>query len=63
MTLTDVTGATPGTGGRRVVLEAATTDALLLFVDDDRLGYLELAPLDETPHRTFPDPRQLRFDG
>lgn len=45
--LTDEAGTTPD-GGDRVVLEASAAGALLLlFVDDDRFSYLELAPLDD----------------
>ncbi len=62
--LTDLAGATPGMDSSRVVLEASTTGALLmLFVDDDRLSYLELAPLDDKSYSQFPDSRDLRFAG
>ncbi len=61
--LTDPTGATPDMRNSRVVLEASTTGALLLlFVDDDQLSYLELAPLDDgTTFQQFPDVLGLRF--
>lgn len=62
--LTDLAGVTPHMGDSRVVLEASTAGALLLlFVDDGRLSYLELAPLDEKSYRQFPDPRDLQFAG
>lgn len=62
--LTDLAGVTPGTDDSRVVLEGSTTDALLLlFIDDGRLSYLELAPLDEKSHGSFPDPQHLQFPG
>ena len=45
--LVDADGRSPECDQRRVVLEASTDDAvLLLFIDDDRLSYLELAPID-----------------
>ncbi|WP_157579739.1 MULTISPECIES: hypothetical protein [unclassified Plantibacter] len=40
---------------RRTVLEASTDDAfLLLFIDDDRPTYLELAPIGDDPITEFP---------
>jgi hypothetical protein len=61
--LTDADGVTPQADGRRVVLEAQTDEALLLlFVDDDRLSYLELAPLGERTFDAFPEPADLRTD-
>ncbi|MEJ5913169.1 hypothetical protein [Pseudokineococcus sp. 1T1Z-3] len=59
--LTDAAGETPDMQDDRVVLEAGATGALLLlFIDDDRLSYLELAPLsDKTSFRHFPDPQRL----
>ncbi len=40
---------------RRTVLEASTDDAfLLLFIDDDRPTYLELAPFGDDPITEFP---------
>lgn len=61
--LTDRSGTTPGEWDRRVVLEAGAAGALLLlFVDDDRLSYLELAPLDDkATFREFPDPEEFDF--
>lgn len=62
--LTDLAGVTPDMDVSRVVLEASTTEALLLlFIDDARLSYLELAPLDETSHGRFPAPQHLEFPG
>lgn len=62
--LTDLAGVTPDRQDSRVVIEAGTTDALLLlFIDDGRLSYLELAPLDEESHHRFPDPQHLQFPG
>lgn len=53
--LTDADGVTPAGERTRVVLEGGTTGALvLLFVDDDRLSYLELAPTDDTSFSRFP---------
>jgi hypothetical protein len=41
--------------GRRTVLEASTADAfLLVFIDDDRPTYLELAPFGDDPITEFP---------
>jgi hypothetical protein len=59
--LTDPAGVTPDMRNSRVVLEASTTGALLLlFIDDDRLSYLELAPLDnDTTFQQFPDAQGL----
>lgn len=61
--LTDPAGATPEGRTSRVVLEASTTGALLLlFIDDDQLSYLELAPLDDgTTFQQFPDAQRLGF--
>ena len=61
--LTDPAGVTPEVRNSRVVLEASTTGALLLlFIDDDRLSYLELAPLDDgTAFQQFPDAQGLHF--
>lgn len=62
--LTDLAGVTPDMEDSRVVLEASTTGALLLlFVDDDHLSSLELAPLNEQSHGQFPDARHLTFAG
>ena len=52
--LTDENGITPS-GGNRVVLEGATPGAsLLLFIDGDRLSYLELAPHGDDVFTEFP---------
>ncbi len=60
MELTGVTGATPQMTSRRVVLEAAANDAmLLLFIDDDQLSYLELAPTGEQTFADFPHPADI----
>lgn len=55
--LTDATGRTPAAGVRRVVLEAEAPGAvLLLFIDEDRPSYLELAPLEAgVTFSEFPD--------
>ncbi|WP_432547994.1 hypothetical protein [Kineococcus sp. SYSU DK004] len=59
--LTDAAGRTPASGDGRVVLEASAPGALLLlFVDEDRLSYLELAPLDDAGVAEFPDAGQVR---
>lgn len=61
--LEDEHGAIP-TIGSRVVLTAATRESLLLlFIDDDRLSYLELAPTGETPTDSFPGTAELLFDA
>ena len=53
--LTDADGVTPAGEQTRVVLEGSTTGALvLLFVDDDRLSWLELAPTGDTSFSRFP---------
>ncbi|GAB3469866.1 hypothetical protein AB1207_22255 [Kineococcus endophyticus] len=53
--LTDAEGYTPATGDRRVVLNAEAPGALLmLFIDEDRLSYMELAPLKDDSIATFP---------
>lgn len=52
-------GASPG---RRAVLEASTADAfLLVFIDDDRPAYLELAPFGEDPITEFPLVAEVTF--
>lgn len=63
--LTDPAGATPDMHDSRVVLAASTAGALLLlFLDDDRLSYLELAPQDEgVTYHQFPEPRSVWFPG
>lgn len=50
-------------GRSRIVLEATTTDAiLLLFIDDDHLSYLELAPIDpDLRVREFPSVGHIGF--
>jgi hypothetical protein len=54
ITLENAHGHTPA-GGRRVVLSAGHPDAsLLLFIDGDRLSYLELAPHGDELHPEFP---------
>ncbi len=59
--LTDAAGVSPGMTRSRVVLDAETDDAmLLLFIDDDQLSYLELAPTDERAFAEFPDPADIR---
>jgi hypothetical protein len=58
--LTDATGQTQANSGRRVVLDAEAPGALLmLFIEDDRLSYLELAPLDDVTFTEFPDTTDL----
>jgi hypothetical protein len=57
--LEDADGPVPP-GDDRVVLSVNHSRALvLLFVDDDRLSYLELAPLDDAPVRAFPPVEEL----
>lgn len=59
--LRDPDGITPTASVTRVVLSAEVDRAvLLLFVDDDRLSYLELAPLSDDAFTEFPDPSDLR---
>ena len=59
--LTGTAGTRSETTGSRVVLEAQTDEAvLLLFVDDDRLSYLELAPTGDRTFAEFPAPTDLR---
>jgi hypothetical protein len=54
ITVEDEHGRAP-VGGRRVVLSTGHPDAtLLLFVDGDRLSYLELAPHGDEPFPEFP---------
>lgn len=53
--LTDAEGHTPATVDGRVVLQAEAPGAvLMLFVDEDRLSYLELAPLAGDSITVFP---------
>lgn len=59
--LTDEEGTMPADGAR-VVLGASAEGALvLLFIDDDRLSYLELAPTDDETFAEFPDAASLSF--
>ncbi|MFB9376692.1 hypothetical protein ACFFKU_04235 [Kineococcus gynurae] len=59
--LTDADGVIPGWEESRIVLSGETDGAmLLLFVDDDRLSYLELAPLDDDARfAEFPPEEEL----
>ena len=60
--LTDAAGSTPGTGRSGAVLEAGAPGALLLlFVDDDRPSYLELAPLTEDAVHQFRAVEDITF--
>ncbi len=53
--LTDAEGTTPTGERSRVVLSGETPGAMvLLFVDDDRLSHLELAPTGDTSFSRFP---------
>ncbi len=53
--LTDARDHTPASVGGRIVLEADAPGALLmLFIDDDLLSYLELAPLGDDSFLVFP---------
>jgi hypothetical protein len=58
---------TPDSGGRptptrQTVLEASTANAfLLLFIEDDRPTYLELAPLGDEPITEFPLVADVEF--
>ncbi len=57
-----VTGIPDASAAPRVVLEGEVDRALvLLFVDADRLSYLELAPLDDTDFLELPPAGELRF--
>jgi len=59
--LTDAAGVSPKMTSRRVVLDAETDGAMvMLFIDDDRLSYLELAPTGDQEFATFPDPTDIR---
>lgn len=59
--LTDTDGVSPEMINSRVVLSAETDEAmLLLFIDDDLLSYLELAPMDDQTFAEFPDPADIR---
>ena len=58
--LTSTAGVSPQMTGSRVVLEAQADEAfLLLFIDDDQLSYLELAPMGDWPFAEFPDPTDI----
>jgi hypothetical protein len=47
---------------RQTVLEASTSNAfLLLFIEDDRPTYLELAPLSDEPITEFPPVADVEF--
>jgi hypothetical protein len=59
--LGDVTGPNPGTGDRDVLVAEHGSAAVLLFIDDDRPSYLELATADDVRYEEFPDTTQLRF--
>ena len=57
--LEDQRGQTPE-GGDRIVLSAHhSTASLLLFIDDDQLSYLELAPHDDEAWDQFPPVAEL----
>ncbi|GAA1999095.1 hypothetical protein JL107_12060 [Nakamurella flavida] len=57
--LTDARGLRQPEHAVRIVLEAGTKDGLLLFVDDDRLSYLELAPFDDEGVAEFPSAESI----
>ena len=60
--LTDDAGVTPTGDETNVVLSAETEGAiLLLFVDDDMLSYLELAPFEGERFAEFPDLARITF--
>jgi hypothetical protein len=60
ITIEDEHGRTPERG-RRVVLSASHPDAsLMLFIDGDRLSYLELAPHGDRPFPEFPPVADIR---
>jgi hypothetical protein len=59
--LTDTAGVSPEMTKSRVVLGAVSDEAmLLLFIDDDQLSYLELAPTGDRTFAEFPDPSDIR---
>ncbi|GAA0311504.1 hypothetical protein [Kineococcus aurantiacus] len=61
--LTDAEGHTPATVDGRVVLQAEAPGALLmLFVEEDRLSYLELAPLAGDSIKVFPASTDISTD-
>lgn len=61
--LVDGHGVTPSADRKRIVLAAKARGALLLlFIDDDRLSYLELAPISPDDHfERFPDPADITW--
>ncbi|WP_430647485.1 hypothetical protein [Agromyces sp. GXS1127] len=55
--LTDSSGRPSDSWQSRTILEAACDDGwLFLFIHDDRLSYLELAPISDDGRAEFPDP-------
>ena len=61
--LTDAEGHTPATVDGRVVLQAEAPGAVLhLFIDEDRLSYLELAPLAGDSITVFPASTDITTD-
>jgi hypothetical protein len=59
--LTDADGVSPEMTRSRVVLDAQTDGAMvMLFIDDDQLSYLELAPTGECTFAEFPLPNDFR---
>ena len=61
--LTDAEGHTPATVDGRVVLQAEAPGAVLhLFIDEDRLSYLELAPLAGDSITMFPASTDITTD-
>ncbi|MET2011529.1 hypothetical protein ABXJ56_08280 [Microbacterium chocolatum] len=52
--LQDAAGVTPVGGSRRVLTAEGPGASLLLFIDDDRLSYLELAPHGDDVVAEFP---------
>lgn len=61
--LMDPDGSTPDeTSPTRIILETSTPEwLLLLFIDDDQLSYLELAPFSDLPVLEFPDLAQTEL--
>ena len=59
--LTARAGVSPEMAKSRVILSAESDEAmLLLFIDDDQLSYLELAPTGDRTFAEFPDPTDIR---
>ncbi len=59
--LTDADGVSPEMTRSRVVVDAQTDGAMvMLFIDDDQLSYLELAPTGECTFAEFPHPNDFR---